>query len=169
MAVSTLQSNAIGIVPVGTFSGGLGTVPMLYGYEGGSTQNWIAGAVLIRSSGYLIEASADPTADIVGIAAGPASGTQGTLVPFYPISQNIIWEATFEDQTNEDHALVIANMYTDYGLQTDTPGHWYIDENETTNTSVMIIAPRDWDDVVNAKVRARVKFVFLSDVLARQT
>lgn len=169
MAVSTLQSNAKGIVPVGTISGGPGNVPMLYGYEGGSTQNWIAGALLIRSSGYLIEASADAVADIVGISAGSASGTQGTLVPFYPISQNIIWEATLEDQSNEDHALVIANMYTDYALQTDTPGHWYIDENDTTNTSVMIIAPRDWDDVVNATVRARVKFVFLSDVLARQT
>lgn len=168
MAVSTLQSNAKGIVPVGTISGGPGNVPMLYGREA-STQSWITGALLIRSSGLLAEASADAVADIIGVAAGDATGTTNSLVPYYPISQNVIWEATLEDQTNEDHALVITNMYTDYALQTDTPGNWYIDENDTTNTSVMIIAPRDWDDVTNATVRARVKFVFLSDVLARQT
>lgn len=168
MAVSTLQSNAISIKPVGTISGGSGIVPTLQGREAAS-QNWIAGAVLIRSSGLLAEASADPTADIVGIAAGPASGTTNALVQYYPAGSDVVFEATLEDQTNEDHALVITNMYTDYALQTDTPGNWYVDENDTTNTAVMIIGPRDDQDITDAKVRARVKFVFLSDVLARQT
>lgn len=168
MAVGTLQSNAKGIVPVGTISGGPGNVPMLYGYEA-ATQSFKTGALLIRSSGKIATAAADAVADIIGVSAGPATGVTNALIPYYPISQNILWEATFEDQTNENHALVITNMYTDYAMQVDTPGNWYIDENDTTNTSVMIVAPRDWDDVVNATIRARVKFVFLSDVLARQT
>ena len=166
MAVSTLQSNAKGIVPVGTISGGPGNVPMLYGYEA-ATQSWVAGAVLILSSGKLAQASADPVANIIGIAAGPATGTTNSLVPFYPAGLNIVWEATYEDQSNEDHALVIGDMYTLHALQVDSSGNWYVDENDTTATSCMIIAPRDWDDVTNATVRARVKFLFIEDATAR--
>lgn len=168
MAVSTLQSNAKGIEPVGTLSGGLGTTPMHEGREAAS-QTFIKGAVLIRSSGLLAEASADPTANIVGVAAEAASGTTNAIVKYWPANTNTIWEATLEDQTNEDHALVIANIFTDYGLQTDTPGNWYVDENETTNTAVCIIKPKEYQDVTDATVRARVHFVFLADVLAQQT
>lgn len=166
MAVSTLQSNAKGIEPVGTLSGGLGTVPMLEGQEA-STQTFIKGAVLVWSSGQLAEASADVTSGIAGVAAEAATGTQGTRIKYWPASVNTIWEATLEDQTNEDHALVITNMGVNYALQTDTPGNWYVDENDTTNDAALVIAPRDWDDVTNATVRARVKFVFVEDTLAQ--
>ena len=166
MAVGTLQSNAKGIVPVGTLSGGPGNVPMLYGYEAAS-QDFKTGAVLILSSGKLTEASADPVANIIGVAAGDATGVTDSLIPYYPAGLDIVWEATLEDQTNEDHALVIANMYTLHALQTDTPGNWYVDENDTTATCCMIIAPRDWDDVTKGTIRARVKFLFIEDATAR--
>jgi len=166
MAVSTLQSNAKGIEPVGTLSGGLGTVPMLEGQEG-SAQTFIKGAVLVWSSGQLVEASADVTSGIAGIAAQAASGTQGTRILCWPANANTVWEATLEDQSNEDHALVIGNIGVDYALQTDTPGNWYIDENDASNEAALIIAPRDWDDVTNATVRARVKFVLVPSTLAQ--
>ena len=91
MAVSTLQSNAKGIEPVGTLSGGLGTTPMHEGREAAS-QTFIKGAVLIRSSGLLAEASADPTANIVGVAAEAASGTTNAIVKYWPANTNTMYQ-----------------------------------------------------------------------------
>lgn len=165
MAVGVLGSNAYGFRP------GPGRHPKetLQG-RAATSQAWEVGAILIRSSGELIEASADPTADIIGIAADTiTSAASNQTVIFWPIYPGDVWEATFEDQTNEDHALVEANMYADYASQVDTDGNWYIDENDTSATSVMIVAPKIDSDIVNATVRARVYCVFLSDVLSLAT
>jgi len=166
MAVGTLKSNAIGISPIGSISGGLGTVGMLEGRES-SSQTFIKGAPLKLSSGLLIEATADDVADFVGIAAEPASTVTDTLIKYWPVGVDTIWSATFEDQTNEDHALLIGDVGLDYALQTDTPGNWYVDQNDTTAVAVTMIGPVEWEDVTNATVRARVKIRFL--VLALDT
>lgn len=164
MAVSTLQSNAKGIVPVGHISGGSGSIPTLQGREG-STQTFIQGAVLKLSSGLLIEASDGDATGLVGIAAEPASGTANTLINYYPIGVDVIWEATLEDQSNTDHALVVTNVGTKYGLYSDAAGNWYVNENDTSTTAVYVYQPRDWQDVTDATVRARVKIRFIEDSL----
>src|SRR3990167_7899993 len=130
MAVGTLESNAIGIRPYGK------NVPTLQG-RAKTSETWITGAVLIRDTGEIAEAAADPVANVIGIAADKVTtATSNQLVRFWPWLPGSLWIATFEDETNTDHALVEANIFTDYGLQVDTAGNWYIDENETTNTSV---------------------------------
>lgn len=164
MAVGTLSSNAMGIRPAGRH-----TVPTRAG-RAASGQTWKVGAVLLRSSGELIEASADPVADIVGIAASNVtSAAANQVVPYWPVTPFDEFEATLEDQTNENHAFVETNLYTDYALQVDSGGNWYIDENDTTNTAAMVISATSESDLVAGKVRARVVFRFLADVLASQT
>lgn len=164
MAVTNLQSNAYHIRPA---SGHV--VPTRKGFAKAS-ETWAIGSVLIRSSGQLAEASADPTADIVGIAAhAVTSASANDEVLYWPALPGTEFEATLEDQANEDHALVITNVYTDYGLQVDGNGIWYVDENETSSTSVIITGVLKAQDITDATVRARVKFQFLADVLAYQT
>ena len=165
MAVGALESNAIGILP-GPYSH---TMPMLQG-RAKTSEAWALGAVLIRDTGEIAEAAADPVANVIGIAAEAlTSAAANKLVLYYPWLPGTVWEATLEDETNTDHALVESNIFTDYGLQVDTGGIWYVDENETTNTSVVILAPKNDSDIVNATVRARVYFTPILDVMTVDT
>ena len=134
-----------------------------------ASQAFVAGTPLTLVAGLLTTGGEDVVADIVGVAAEDASGVTNTLLLFYPVSPNVIWEGTLEDQGTVGHALVIANIGTDYGVKKDDNELYYIDENETTNKCVHIIAPRDDEDVTNAVVRARVKFTFHTTALAGNT
>ena len=136
------------------------------GYEKAS-QTFKDGAILKRDSGQLAVAGADNTADIIGVAAAPASGVTDAKRQFVLAAGNI-FEATLEDETNTDHALVKTNLYTDYAAQVDSSGNYYVDENDTTNPCVMIVGANK-SDIDAATVRARVLCVFLADALAQQT
>ena len=80
-----------------------------------------------------------------------------------------MWAGTFEDQATAGHALVTADIFIDYGLQVDDNGVWYVDQNETTNTSVVVWSPVDDADIVDATVRSRVLFTPLLDVMVVDT
>jgi len=101
------------------------------------------------------------------VAAVPASGVTDAKRQFVLAAGNI-FEATLEDETNTDHALVKTNLYTDYAAQVDSSGNYYVDENDTTNPCVMIVGANK-SDIDAATVRARVLCVFLADALAQQT
>lgn len=162
MAVSTLLSNAFGFHAINPAM----SIPLMEGYEKAS-QTFKDGAILKRDSGQLAVAGADNTADIIGVAAAPASGVTDAKRQFVLAAGNI-FEATLEDETNTDHALVKTNLYTDYAAQVDSSGNFYIDENDTTNTCVMIVGANK-SDIDAATVRARVLCVFLADTLAQAT
>lgn len=164
MAVGTLKSNAMGFE---AWVGPGHSAKALEGYEKAS-QSFKRGAVIIRDSGTVAIAAADATADILGVALSPASGTTHGKIPYIPGWGGTTFVATFEDQSNEDHALVVTNLYVNYAVQVDSSGNFYIDENDTTNDSVMIVGANK-SDIDNAKVRARVLCVFLTDVLAQDT
>lgn len=162
MAVSTLTSNAFGFHAINPAM----SIPLAEGYEKAS-QTFKDGAVLKRDTGTLAVAGADNTADIIGVAAAPASGVTNARRQMV-LAWNQVFEATLEDETNVNHALVIANLYTDYAAQVDSSGNYYVDENDTTNTCVMIIGANK-SDIDAATVRARVLVVFLTDTLAQNT
>ena len=162
MAVGTLKSNAFGFHAINPAM----SIPLMEGYEKAS-QTFKDGAVLKRDSGQLAVAGADNTADIIGVAAAPASGVTDAKRQFVLAAGNI-FEATLEDETNTDHALVKTNLYTDYAAQVDSSGNYYVDENDTTNPCVMIVGANK-SDIDAATVRARVLCVFLADALAQQT
>ena len=162
MAVGTLKSNAFGFHAINPAM----SIPLMEGYEKAS-QTFKDGAFLKRDSGQLAVAGADNTADIIGVAAAPASGVTDAKRQFVLAAGNI-FEATLEDETNTDHALVKTNLYTDYAAQVDSSGNYYVDENDTTNPCVMIVGANK-SDIDAATVRARVLCVFLADALAQQT
>ena len=162
MAVGTLKSNAFGFHAINPAM----SIPLMEGYEKAS-QTFKDGAILKRDSGQLAVAGADNTADIIGVAAAPASGVTDAKRQFVLAAGNI-FEATLEDETNTDHALVITNLYTDYAAQVDSSGNYYVDENDTTNTCVMVVGANK-SDIDAATVRARVLCMFLADTLAQQT
>ncbi len=162
MAVGTLKSNAFGLHAINPAM----SIPLMEGYEKAS-QTFKDGAILKRDSGQLAVAGADNTADIIGVAAAPASGVTDAKRQFVLAAGNI-FEATLEDETNTDHALVKTNLYTDYAAQVDSSGNYYVDENDTTNPCVMIVGANK-SDIDAATVRARVLCVFLADALAQQT
>jgi hypothetical protein len=162
MAVTNLQSNAIGFSAKNPAM----SIVLREGYEKAS-QSFKTGAVVIRDTGTIAIAAADATTDILGVAAAPASGVTSAKILYVPAAGNE-FEATLEDQSNENHALVIANLYTDYAIQVDGLGKFYLDENDTTNTACMVVGANQ-SDIAAATVRARVLCVFLADVLAQQT
>ena len=159
MAVGTLKSNAFGFHAINPAM----SIPLMEGYEKAS-QTFKDGAILKRDSGQLAVAGADNTADIIGVAAAPASGVTDAKRQFVLAAGNI-FEATLEDETNTDHALVKTNLYTDYAAQVDSSGNYYVDENDTTNPCVMIVGANK-SDIDAATVRARVLCVFLADAFA---
>jgi len=164
-AVASLGSNAIGIYPAGLH----GSQPAMQG-RAGASETWALGAVLIRNAGQIDEAAADPVTDVIGIAASAVSAVAAdTLVPFWPWIPGTMWAGTFDDQATTGHALVTADILVDYGLQVDDDGIWYVDQNETTATSVVVWSPVDDADIVNATVRARVLFTPLLDVMVVDT
>lgn len=162
MAVGTLQSNALGLTAINPAM----SIPMMEGYEKAS-QTFKNGAILKRDSGTLAVAGADNTADIIGVAAAAASGVTNAKHQ-YVLAYNQVFECTLEDQSSENHALVITNLYADFAAQVDSSGNYYADENDTTNTCLMVIGANK-SDIDAATVRARVLVVFLTDTLAQNT
>lgn len=161
MAVGALLSNAIGPMPHGS---------NFHAYEGRAKTNetWATGAVLIRDTGELAEAAADPVADIMGIAAeAVTSAASNSRARFYPATADFTFVVTLEDQANQNHVLAEANIYADYAFQVDSNGIWYLDENDTTATSCIIIAPVSDDEI--GKTRGRVLARFLADITSYQT
>ncbi len=167
-AVASLGSNAQGIQPAGLH----GTMPTFQG-RAGASETWALGAVLIRNAGatgQIDEAAADPVADVIGIAASAVtSSSADDLVPFWPWLPGTMWMGTFDDQATTGHALVTADIHVDYGLQVDDDGIWYVDQNETTSTAVVVWAPLNDSDIVNATVRAKVLFTPILNVMVVDT
>lgn len=155
MAVGTLLSNAFGIEP--NQREGLHSTPMREAAEG-ATQTFKVGALLIASAGNLIVAAADAVTGIVGVAAeaGHNAAAGVRTVKYYPALPHVVFEATLEDQLNENHALVAANRWAAFAIQLDTPGNFYLDENDTTNVAARVVA---FLDAVGT-IRARVLFQF---------
>ena len=141
---------------------GLTSVPVWAGPESASHSSK-KGAVLIHSSGYLDLASAQQKTLIAGVAAEPghndsSAGTHDLM--YYPALPGLKFEATLEDSSNNDHALVITNVGTLYALQIDsTNDNWYLDENDTSNDAGYITNLVD----PLTTVRGRVEFVFISN------
>lgn len=149
---------AMGLKPRRT--SGQTSIPLWAGPESASHAS-AKGALLIFSSGYLDLASADVTSGIVGVAqtAGHNDGSAGThQLEYVPALPGMRFEGTLEDETNNNHALVATNLGLKYAMQLDsTNDRWYVDENDTTNVSVLIT--KLIDDVTT--VKGRVEFIFI--------
>lgn len=131
--------------------------------EGGAatSESWARGAILIASSGYLAEASDDPTA-IVGVALhAVSSAAQGAVAQYIPATSDLEFIGTLDSAGSPGtHALVITNRYVKYGLSVDASGIWYIDVDETSDALVRVIVTGLVDQV--GDIMGRVRFRFLN-------
>ncbi len=164
-AVGALKSNAISITPHRKH--GLVAFPMAEAPEK-ATQTFKAGALLKNNGGFLDEAAVDAVSGIVGIAAhdGQNLATDGLKnLSYYPALPGSIFAATLEDETNEDHVSVDADLFSVKALQKDTDGIWYVDENDAGNNAVTIV------EFIGAvgDTRVRVGFRFTEDATIYNT
>lgn len=131
--------------------------------EGGAatSETWAKGAVLIASSGYLAEASDDPT-EIVGVALhGVTSAAQGAVAQYVPAVDSQEFIGTLDSAGSPGtHALVITNRYVKYGLSVDASGIWYIDVDETSDALARVIITGLVDQV--GDIMGKVRFRFLN-------
>jgi hypothetical protein len=119
------------------------------------------GTICISASGYVEEAAADPVTLILGLGRKAGSNTTAGAaeMEFVPALPGLVFEGTLEDETNNNHALVITNLWNDYALQLDaTNDRWFVDENDTTASAVKIVRLQD----PLGTVKARVLFVFMT-------
>ncbi len=156
--VTSLASNAIGFLPYGK-SGDR----TLMGREDAS-ETYVRGSVLILNGGRLAELAVDGVADIVGVAQRAATGTTDAEALYWPATPDMVFECTLEDDVVAGHPLAIADLYIDYAINQDDDGIHYADEDNNTNTAVVIVGVRDWQDMTDATVRSRVLVRFLHDV-----
>lgn len=134
---------------------GLSAIPVVHVPEAAS-QSFVEGAVLVNSSGRCAIAAADTTSAIIGVACHAASGTTDTDIMIVKALPGVIFEANLEDESNEDHALVVTNRFGQYAIQVSS-GIFYLDENDSGNDATIVTG---FTDAIG-DVRARVEFQFL--------
>lgn len=132
----------------------------LWAHLESSSHTSAKGCVLAYASGYLDALAADGVNEIAGVATTAGHNiTAGTqMLEFIPALPGMRFEGTLEDETNNNHALVITNAGLKYALQIDsTNDRYYLDENDTTNVATRITKLID----PLTTVKGRVEFVFL--------
>lgn len=136
---------------------GLAAMPSEVGIEA-ATQSFIAGALLVNSSGKVAKAAADPTlGTVLGIAGGPATGTTNDLSRFTPALPAVIFEGTL-DTSAGTYALALTDVNVKYGIALDSStGHFYVDQSDTSNVRVLVTQLKD----AVGTVSGRVYFTFL--------
>ena len=149
---------------------GLSSTPIWEGEEKAS-ETFKLGALLINSSGFLTEASADPD-NLIGVAVragqnGTSNGDKRSR--FVPCLPHIIFNMSIDDASDLGNgAYVDADMWKDYGVAKDSDGKWYVDKSETTTKLVKIVglsdpAARAAADAAAARIQAVVQVIFLGD------
>jgi len=122
-----------------------------------ASQTYKAGAPLVYDSAEVeVLSAATATTSIIGIAAGPASGTAGTKVLVYEANDSNVFKGTLVNGT-ADIALAVTHIGAQYPLVTDTAANnnWYIDVSSTDAKKVEVIAAIDPIGDSNAQVAFR--------------
>jgi len=128
-----------------------------------ASQSWTVGTPLVEDSTSLeIEIdSSTGTADIVGVAAHPASGTTGAAVGYYEANPYNLFVGTLR---NGSAAIELATTHINvgYGLVVDATGNTYIDVSNTTQEKVQVLYPAPGCAI--GDTNARVVFRFLTNI-----
>lgn len=129
--------------------------PSMVGLEAAS-QTFKRGDILINSGGYLKKASADPVANIVGIAAEDGNNTSaGTAISFYPAMQGVIFEGVVYHSSAASAVNKVTDTFVDYGLaRSSTANVWMVDKTEssTVKKTVKIVGHKDALSTTNGTV-----------------
>ncbi len=143
---------------------GLTSHPESWGIEGASV-TYVKGAVLIQTTGLLVEAGADPT-NIVGVASHAGRNVTTSPKGFYiPPLEGVEFVGSLDTSAGEGTGTIaVANIGGEYGI-TKTAltgvnlGKWYVDSNKTGGDARVRVT-RLIDPV--GTVQGRVGFKFLT-------
>ena len=137
-------------------SGGYTSVPVVHGPEEAS-QTYEKGAVVIpdATSNEVEQASTEPVNNIIGVAAGAASGTAGTDVLVYKAAPGAEFLGSIGTSTSAG-AIAATDLFELYPLALSS-GDWFVDKTDNTNPCVRVIELIDDVGTVNGTV----KFEFL--------
>ena len=140
------------------FTDGLSAMPSMTWPEG-AVQSFLTGAVLVAASNAAAVATADPTlGTVLGIAEGPATGTTAADCRFVPALPHITFEGTLDIPAGT-YVLAAAALGLKCELQV-TSGIFYLEQDQTTNTRVIVVGFKDPIGTVSP----RVYFKFLRGV-----
>jgi len=137
-----------------------GSIPPVQTFYEASSQTWVVGDLVYRSSGYVTICGADPS-QILGIAkAAGANGTQGTITTEVNIiTADTLIEMQVHHTTPANAVIEAADHGKLYGIAVGTgssAGVWYVDKNETSNTRVRVVEFVDALATANGKVLVQV-------------
>lgn len=148
---------------------GLVATPSRVAFEG-ITQTFKKGALLVPSTGNLIEASANPRS-IVGIAeeAGKNNAAAGVAtVRYVPCIPGILFAISVDKASGLGRATLAADQFSEFGITKDSDGTWYLDIDKTTggtNTVAVVVSFLDPVGTISGRVLA----AFLMEVMFQQT
>lgn len=127
-----------------------------------ASQTFIRGSVLIHdsSSGEIEEAGTEPVNQILGIAAGKASGTAGTDVAYIPADAGYVFEGNIGTSTSAGD-IAADDQFQEYPLALSSTD-WFVDKTDNSNPCVKVVGFRDPVGTTNG----RVYFKFLKSTLA---
>ena len=125
-----------------------------------ASQVWTKGTPLIEDASSLeMEAHTSAgTVTITGVAAGPASGTAGTDVPYYEANPYNIFVATLRNGSAAI-ALATTHINTAYGLIVTATADTYVDINNTTQTVIQVLGPAPGYDIGDSNARVLIRFL----------
>lgn len=122
-----------------------------------------------NGSGFLDTITADDNLSvIVGFSAevGHNSSSAGDdNIRYTPALEDVVFEITLEDETNNDHVLANTDRWEKFALQKDsTNDRWYLDENDVAVGEAAMLVIKFKDPVGTTK--GRVYAVFMKEAVA---
>lgn len=143
---------------------GIVSMPEGHGPEGAS-QSYVKGAVVIETSGLVVEAGADPT-NVVGVAAHAARNVTTNPKCFYDFPlESVEFIGSLDTSASEGTGTCVAtDRGAEYGITKTSltgvnTGKWYVDKNKTGGSARVRVT--EIIDPVNT-VHGRVAFKFLT-------
>jgi hypothetical protein len=127
-----------------------------------ATQTFRIGALVVCTSGYLVECGADP-ALILGVAskAGQNGGSAGLKKQtVYLAHPDTLFVGNLDTSAAEGAGTTAAtDRFLTYGVAKRASSHWYVDKTDTTNKRVRIFD--FWDEDAVGDIMGRVLFKFV--------
>lgn len=134
-----------------------------------ATQTFIRGAVLVKSTGNIAEAGANPRS-IIGIAeeAGKNLGAGVGQCRYVPAIPGILFQINMDSTSVPNRATAAADLNAEYGITKDANGSWYLDVDKTTGGTNTVAVVVEFIDPIGT-LAGRVLVAFLYEVMFQQT
>jgi hypothetical protein len=133
-----------------------------------TTGTFEIGAVLVRSTGLLTEAGANPV-NIVGVAIhGQEVAAKHAQIQYVPVSPEMEFEMTLTNATDVaadvETTLAVTHLDNAYGITEDADGRWYVDTDKTAGDIVRVSVLKLADPAGTGNGQVKVAFLANTDL-----